>query len=165
MAEADAERTETSDQGRLRQRYMRLPATAPSRNDHDVPGVSEFRGIRWRVGQPKRKGTGMTTLPAVRSVADLDLPPLEDWYAAVEAVAGSLTEGDAVAFANEVFEALWTAKSTGDLRALQQVVGAWYATFAFIRQSGGLEGIARLRDESRREHPMTFDEVKARLGI
>lgn len=105
----------------------------------------------------------MATLPAVRSPADLALPPLEEWHTAV---ANSLTDAGAARFADELVEALWAAKKSGDLRPVQQVVEGWYGTLAFLGANAGQpDAFEQLVELSASEEPLTFSEVKAKLGI
>lgn len=105
----------------------------------------------------------MAALPALTSVTDLALPPLNEWH---DAVRSHLTENGAVMFADELVAALWTAKETGDLREVQDVVEAWYATLAFIHKHGAPpESFERLIAARAGERPLTFAQVKAKLGL
>lgn len=101
--------------------------------------------------------------PAAVSVADLELPPREQ----IASVLADLCPDCAQDFLRELMDALWRSKERSkehpDLRPVQEVVEAWYASLVFLKAYDPAHQHALLRRRAG-EKPMSFEEVQATLG-
>lgn len=61
----------------------------------------------------------------------------------LEEVFGALSEEGAKEFSGEIVRAIGIARSTGDLRPVQNVLLAWFRTLRFVRKPGFAESLAQ----------------------
>jgi hypothetical protein len=111
--------------------------------------------------RPRQPMSMCAIAAAITSVSDLEIPYDDE---RIPAITRRLTPTGRQNFLNELLAALAQAQATGNLRAVQEVITAWYRT-AIVRSDPAYHANVRrvMRAPSKKE--ITLAQAQERLGV